>query len=52
MGLTAEQKPLVQDSFAKVSPIADTAVDIFYGKLFDYAPSLRELFRGDMKQQG
>lgn len=41
-----EQKTidLVQDSFKKVIPIADTAVDIFYAKLFELDPSLKPLF--------
>jgi hemoglobin-like flavoprotein len=43
---------LVQDSFAKVVPIADTAAELFYGKLFEMDPSLRPLFKGDMKEQG
>jgi len=43
---------LVQDSFAQVVPIADQAAAIFYAKLFEKDPSLKPLFRGDMKQQG
>ena len=46
------QKKLVQESWAKVTPIAEQAADIFYGKLFDADPSLRALFKGDMKAQG
>jgi len=52
MPLTARQISLVQNSFKKVEPIADTAAKIFYDKLFEYDPSLRKLFKGDMKQQG
>jgi hemoglobin-like flavoprotein len=46
------QKKLVQESWAKVVPIAEQAADIFYGKLFAADPSLQPLFKGDMKAQG
>lgn len=41
-----EQKTvyLVQESFKKVLPIADTAVEIFYDKLFLIDPNLKQLF--------
>ena len=42
----------VQGSFAKVEPIADTAAELFYGKLFELDPALKPLFKGDMKEQG
>jgi hemoglobin-like flavoprotein len=43
---------LVQDSYAKVLPIAETAAEIFYAKLFEKDPSLKAMFSGDMKEQG
>ncbi|MCA0044461.1 globin family protein [Celeribacter litoreus] len=43
---------LVQDSFAKVKPIAETAAEIFYADLFTSAPEVRPLFKGDMSEQG
>jgi hemoglobin-like flavoprotein len=49
--MTPEQVKLVQQSFAQVVPIADTAAEIFYGRLFDVAPSVKPLFHGDMAQQ-
>jgi len=52
MSITTTQIKLVQDSFAKVAPIADQAADIFYNKLFEYDPSLRKLFKNDMSEQG
>lgn len=52
MALTSRQITLVQNSFRKVEPIADTAAEIFYAKLFEYDPSLKRLFRHDMKEQG
>jgi len=50
--MTPEQKILVQKSFEQVLPIADVAAELFYGRLFELDPSLRHLFRGDMKAQG
>ena len=52
MALTAREVELIQSSFAKVEPIADTAAAIFYKTLFQYDPNLKPLFKGDMKQQG
>ncbi|MEE7451128.1 hemin receptor [Methylobacterium radiotolerans] len=49
--MTPEQVRLVQDSFAKVRPIAGTAADLFYGRLFEIAPRVRDLFPGDMTEQ-
>ena len=43
---------LVQDSWEKVVPIADTAAKLFYNRLFDIDPSLKELFsQTDMAEQ-
>jgi hemoglobin-like flavoprotein len=47
-----EQKLLVQESFAKVAPISALAADLFYEHLFELDPSLKPLFKGDMKEQG
>lgn len=49
--MTPEQIDLVQGSFKKVAPIAGTAADIFYGKLFEIAPQVRPLFPEDMSEQ-
>lgn len=50
--MTPETARLVQDSFAQVEPIAETAAALFYGRLFELDPSLRALFHGDMNEQG
>ena len=50
--MTPESKVLVQESWSAVEPIADTAAELFYGRLFEIDPSLKPLFRGDMKEQG
>jgi hemoglobin-like flavoprotein len=46
------QIQLVQTSFAKVAPIATVAADLFYARLFEIDPSLKSLFKGDLKRQG
>ena len=43
---------LVQDSFAKVAPIAEVAAALFYENLFRPDPGLRSLFRSDLGTQG
>jgi len=49
--MTPEQVSSVQQSFAKVVPIADTAAEIFYDRLFAIAPETRALFAEDMAEQ-
>jgi nitric oxide dioxygenase len=49
--MTPEQTKLVQESFAKVTPIADQAAILFYDDLFERDPTLRPLFKGDMPEQ-
>ena len=50
--MTPEQVALVQGTWKKVLPISDTAAELFYGRLFSLDPSLKPLFKGDMKKQG
>lgn len=49
--MDAAQVALVQDSFKKVAPIAATAADIFYARLFEIAPEVRPLFPEVMTDQ-
>ena len=49
--MTPQQVELVQQSFAKVAPIADQAATIFYGRLFETAPQVRRMFPDDMTEQ-
>ena len=44
--------PIVQQSWRQVLPIRDLAAELFYAKLFELDPSLKALFKGDMKAQG
>ena len=50
--MTPDQITLVQDSFAKVEPIADQAGKIFYDRLFEIAPNVQLYFSGDIGAQG
>ena len=50
--MTPEQVKSIQESFAKVAPIADAAAALFYDRLFEIAPEVKPLFRGDMTEQG
>ena len=44
--------PLVQESWKKVIPISEQAAELFYNKLFELDPTVKDLFKGDMKEQG
>ncbi|HEU4479376.1 MAG TPA: globin family protein [Pyrinomonadaceae bacterium] len=50
--MTNEQIKLVQDSFRQVSPIAETAAQLFYARLFELDPDLELLFKGNLSEQG
>jgi hemoglobin-like flavoprotein len=50
--MTPGHKRLVKNTWKQVTPIADTAADIFYRRLFEIDPSTRKLFRAtDMVAQ-
>ena len=49
--MTPEQVTLVQESFAKVAPIADQAAIMFYDRLFELAPEVKTMFPADMTEQ-
>ena len=49
--MTPNQITLVQQSFAKVAPISETAAVLFYDRLFEIAPSVVPMFPTDMKEQ-
>ena len=50
--LTNEQIKLVQESFKRVAPIAETAAQLFYARLFELDPDLELLFKGNLTEQG
>jgi len=49
--MTPDQVKLVQQSFAKVSPISETAAVLFYDRLFEVAPQVKAMFPADMTEQ-
>jgi nitric oxide dioxygenase len=49
--MTPDQIKLVQESFAKVAPISETAAVLFYDRLFEIAPQVKAMFPADMKEQ-
>src|SRR5512142_786093 len=49
--MTPEQVKLVQQSFARVAPISETAAVLFYDRLFEIAPTVRAMFPVDMTEQ-
>lgn len=49
--MTPDQITIVQTTWSKVVPIADTAANLFYDRLFELDPTLRPLFKADMAEQ-
>jgi hemoglobin-like flavoprotein len=49
--LTESDRKAVRQSFRLVVPIADTAADLFYRRLFELRPGYRELFKDDIAAQ-
>jgi nitric oxide dioxygenase len=49
--MTPDQVRLVQQSFATVAPISETAAVLFYDRLFEIAPTVRAMFPADMTEQ-
>lgn len=50
--MTPEQIKLVQTTFDRIRPVAQETGELFYQKFFEIDPTVRPLFKGDMKQQG
>ncbi len=49
--LTDQDRKDIVHSWRLVVPIADTAADLFYGRLFELKPEYRKLFSSDMARQ-
>ena len=49
--LTEADKEAIKKSWRLVVPIADTAADLFYKRLFELKPEYQKLFKGDMASQ-
>jgi hemoglobin-like flavoprotein len=51
--MTPQHTQIVQDTWEQVAPIADTAAELFYSRLFELDPTLRQLFAStNMQAQG
>jgi hemoglobin-like flavoprotein len=50
-GMNPDSIHLVRSTFAQVRPIANTAATLFYERLFNLDPSLRQLFPDDLGPQ-
>ena len=46
--MTSEQKRLIRESYPNIREVAGPLVQLFYGRLFQTAPSLRTMFRNDI----
>src|SRR5262245_58730076 len=49
--MTPESIRTVQSTWVKLLLVKDSAAQLFYERLFEAAPCVRLLFRGDMRQQ-
>jgi hemoglobin-like flavoprotein len=49
--LTDEHKQAIVRSWRLITPILDTAVELFYKRLFELRPELRKLFPDDLARQ-
>jgi hemoglobin-like flavoprotein len=49
--MTPDDVQLVQESFKSVRPISAQAADLFYGRLFEIAPEVRQMFPEDLTEQ-
>jgi hemoglobin-like flavoprotein len=50
--MTPEQIRIVQSTWLQVLPVKEAAAQCFYDRVFELDPSLRKLFRGDIRSQG
>jgi len=49
--ITEPDKLIIKDTWRLVVPIAETAADLFYKRLFELQPSYKQYFTGDLKEQ-
>ena len=50
--MNLKQITLVQESWKKVLNVSDVAAQLFYTRLFTLDPSLKPMFKGEMREQG
>jgi nitric oxide dioxygenase len=49
--MDARQVALVQESFEMAAGLGEKVAELFYAELFAIDPSLRSMFKGDMREQ-
>jgi nitric oxide dioxygenase len=50
--MTPDEVALVRESFKRMIARRDEVAAAFYARLFDLAPQVRPMFKGDMREQG
>lgn len=50
--MTPAEVNLIKRTWSRVVPIKEAAAGLFYGKLFELDPSVKPMFKGDIKEQG
>src|SRR2546421_2148695 len=50
--MTARQQQLIRETFPMLLEMAGPLSQLFYGRLFQLDPSVRPMFRGDIRAQG
>lgn len=50
--MTPRQIELIRSTFAQVAPISETAAELFYNRLFELDPAVRQMFQTDLNDQG
>lgn len=50
--MSPEKIELVKTTWSQVAPNADQVAILFYSRLFEIAPEVKPLFKGDMIEQG
>jgi hemoglobin-like flavoprotein len=50
--MTERQRRLVRDSYDAVQELSGPLAMLFYGRLFELDPSVRPLFKTDLREQG
>ena len=51
LGMTSKQQQLVRETFPSLHEVAEPLVQLFYGRLFQIAPSVRSLFKSEIDVQ-
>ena len=50
--ITPRQVEIVKETWQQVQPLGDAVAELFYARLFELDPTLRAMFKKDMRAQG